>query len=113
MTTGEATGTALRRGTLEYCVLALLAGQEMYGLELARRLTADLGLATSEGTLYPILSRLRRLGRIATTWRESPKGPPRRYYTITPDGTAVLDDFRREWTTFRDRVDQVMGMGQR
>jgi len=100
--------SALRRGTLEFCVLALLAKQEMYGVELVRRLSEALAMTTSEGTMYPLLSRLRRTGRIATIWRESPTGPPRRYYTLTASGKAALAQFRDEWVAFRTRVDHIM-----
>jgi PadR family transcriptional regulator PadR len=100
--------TALRRGTIEYCVLALLSGREMYGVELVRQLSASLGMTTSEGTVYPLLSRLRRMGRVETAWRESPTGPPRRYYTLTVSGKAALMNFRNEWASFRDSVDRIM-----
>lgn len=105
--------TALRRGTLEFCVLALLAGGERYGVELVRQLGTETALTTSEGTLYPLLSRLRRVGWVATSWRESPTGPPRRYYALTRDGEAALDRFRSEWTDFRDAVDRVVGTDRR
>lgn len=100
--------TALRRGTIEYCVLALLSNREMYGVELVRQLSASLGMTTSEGTVYPLLSRLRRMGRVETAWRESPTGPPRRYYTLTVSGKAALANFRNEWASFRDSVDRIM-----
>ena len=67
----------LRRGALEYCILAMLTERELYGLEIARRLTADGVLMSSEGTLYPLLARLRRAGLVDTTWQESVEGPPR------------------------------------
>jgi PadR family transcriptional regulator, regulatory protein PadR len=102
-------GTALRRGTLEFCVLALLADGELYGVELVRRLSGVAALATSEGTLYPLLSRLRRAGWVVTTWRESPAGPPRRYYALTRDGHAALAHFKSEWVVFRDAVDRIVG----
>jgi PadR family transcriptional regulator PadR len=105
--------TALRRGTLEFCVLAFLADGERYGVELVRRLGAETALATSEGTLYPLLSRLRRSGWVATTWQESPTGPPRRYYALTPDGRAALAHFRHEWAAFRDAVDRIVGTESR
>ena len=66
----------LRRGALEYCILAMLTERELYGLEIARRLTADGVLMSSEGTLYPLLARLRRAGLVDTTWQESVEGPP-------------------------------------
>jgi len=104
-----ALSTALRRGTLEFCVLALMEDGEQYGVELVRRLGAERTLTTSEGTLYPLLARLRRAGRVETVWRESPAGPPRRYYALTPDGHAALSVFRDEWSAFRDTVDRIVG----
>lgn len=101
--------TALRRGTLEFCVLALLERGEQYSLELARRLGSDGPLTMSEGTLYPLLSRLRRTGWVSTTWQEAPSGPPRRYYSLTPSGAAALAHFRTEWAAFRDTVDHIVG----
>ncbi|MBT8225886.1 MAG: PadR family transcriptional regulator [Dactylosporangium sp.] len=101
--------TSLRRGTLEFCVLALMERGDQYGTELVRQLGAERNLAISEGTIYPLLSRLRRSGWVETTWRESPSGPPRRYYSLTPSGSSVLQHFRREWAVFRDTVDRIVG----
>lgn len=101
----------LRRGTLEYCVLALLHGGERYGLDLVRQLGQVDGMMTSEGTVYPLLGRLRREGLVAATWRESPSGPPRRYYHLTPTGEQALDAFATEWTRFRDAVDHFLDAG--
>jgi PadR family transcriptional regulator PadR len=98
----------MRRGTLQYCVLALLAEDERYGFDLVRALAEADGMVTSEGTIYPLLSRLRRDGLVETTWRESPTGPPRRYYRLTKDGRASLDGFLREWGRFRDAVDHFV-----
>jgi PadR family transcriptional regulator PadR len=103
----------LRRGTLEYCVLALLGKGTRYGVELVRDLAADPALTATEGTLYPLLSRLRRSGWVETTWQESPSGPPRRYYSLTDEGRRALDRFRHEWVAFRDAVDRVMGTDSR
>src|SRR6266496_4198168 len=88
--------TQMRRGALEYCVLALLVQEERYAPELIDALARADGLLTSEGTLYPLLSRLRRDGVVDTTWRESPSGPPRRYYRLTPAGREALDRFTHE-----------------
>src|ERR671914_280358 len=96
--------TQMRRGTLQYCVLALLATQERYGFDLVRALAEMDGMVTSEGTIYPLLSRLRRDGLVDSTWRESPPGPPRRYYRLTRSGRAALERFRSEWGRFRDAV---------
>lgn len=101
----------LRRGVLEFCVLALLRDGERYSYELVRALGDADGLVTTEGTLYPLLGRLRREGVVDTTWRESTSGPPRRYYRLTPDGQAALGGFMIEWTRFRDSVDDLLGNG--
>lgn len=104
----------MRRGVLEYCVMALLRGDERYGFDLVRELGDVDGMVISEGTIYPLLSRLRRDGLVETSWRESPSGPPRRYYRLTRKGTSGLEDFVREWTRFRDAVDTVTrGRGER
>lgn len=100
--------TNLRRGALEYCVLALLRSGESYGLDIAHALSSDGVLITSEGTLYPLLSRLRKSGLVATSWRESAAGPPRRYYKLTADGIAALAAFERTWKPFRDAVDRAL-----
>jgi PadR family transcriptional regulator, regulatory protein PadR len=104
----EAVLVNLRRGTIEYCVLAMVRDEPRYALDLARDL-ADAELLTSEGTLYPLLSRLRRDGLVTTSWVESPSGPPRRYYRTTAAGTRALAGFSGHWTAFRDAVDRVLG----
>src|SRR5262245_59319383 len=103
--------TSLRRGALEFCVLALMEKQQRYGVELVRRLKDEMVLSTSEGTIYPLLSRLRRAGWVETAWEESPVGPPRRYYALTGDGRVVLDRFRADWVAFRDSVDRLVEVG--
>lgn len=109
----EALIAQLRRGTLQFCVLALLADEERYGFDLVRALGEVDGMVTSEGTIYPLLSRLRREGLVETTWRESTSGPPRRYYRLTGEGRAALGSFTTEWKTFRDAVDHFVGGVQR
>ena len=103
--------TQLRRGTIEYCVLAVLAGSPEYAFELVRRLSEVDGLVTSEGTIYPLLSRLRRDGLVTTTWQESAAGPPRKYYRLTPAGGSALAAFTDEWSRFRDAVDHLLQPG--
>src|ERR687883_71208 len=90
----------MRKGTLQYCVLALLAEEERYGFDLVRALAEVDGMVTSEGTIYPLLSRLRRDGLVESTWRESSTGPPRRYYRLTDAGQAALAGFIQEWDRF-------------
>jgi PadR family transcriptional regulator PadR len=99
----------LRKGVLEYCVLALLEGREQYGFELVRTLGSVDGLVTSEGTIYPLLSRLKKEGHVTTEWRESDEGPPRKYYEITSHGKALLTAFRADWRQFSAAVDSLLG----
>jgi PadR family transcriptional regulator, regulatory protein PadR len=103
--------TQMRRGAIEYCVLAILREGERYGFELVRELTAADGLVTSEGTIYPLLSRLRREGLVETSWQESNQGPPRRYYRITKQGDRALESFVDQWIRFRSAVDGVLMLG--
>lgn len=104
----EAILAQMRKGILEYCVLAHLKDNPSYGLEIASTLGANRNLFSSEGTLYPLLARLRRQGWLATTWRESASGPPRRYYSLTPGGVAALDAFGATWSEFRRAVDNAL-----
>ena len=104
--------TQLRKGVLEYCVLRYLDAGPEYGLELANRLSED-GLISHGGSLYPLLSRLRKQELVDTFWQESDAGPPRRYYRQTPSGRAALRQFLPEWRAFVDKVDHLMeGMEQ-
>src|ERR671919_1044481 len=98
----------LRRGVLEYCVLALLQAEERYAFDLVRELSELDGMVISEGTIYPMLARMRRDGTVETTWRESPSGPPRRYYQLSAAGRKALAGFKEEWSKFRNAVDRVI-----
>jgi PadR family transcriptional regulator, regulatory protein PadR len=98
----------LRRGSIQYCVLALLRDEDRYGFELTRTLAQADGLVTSEGTVYPLLARLRQDGLVETSWQESSQGPPRRYYRLTPDGDEALEAFTAQWRRFRDAIDGLL-----
>jgi PadR family transcriptional regulator PadR len=98
----------MRRGAIEYCVLALLRDGPRYGFELSRALAEADSLVTSEGTVYPLLSRLRQDALVETFWEESPQGPPRRYYRLSKDGRVALNAFSVQWRRFRDAVDQIL-----
>ena len=98
----------MRRGAIEFCVLALLRDDDHYGFDIARTLSGFDGLVTTEGTIYPLLARLRQEGYVETSWHESSQGPPRRYYRLTDAGRAALDTFVVQWERFRDSVDKLM-----
>ncbi len=113
MEPGEDTNwlTQVRRGVAEHCVLALLTTGERYGFELARELGARGRIIASEGTLYPLLARLRRNGLVETSWQESNAGPPRRYNHLTKDGELALASFTKQWRVFSDAVDEILDEG--
>ena len=79
-----------RKGLLDYCVVSALAEKECYGYELVRSLVEIPGLGVTEGTVYPLLSRLRLQGLVSTRLEESREGPARKYYVLTADGRAAL-----------------------
>ncbi len=86
----------VRKGVLELCILNALAEQERYGYDLVKTLVAVPGLGVTEGTLYPLLSRLRVAGLLSTRLEESTQGPARKYYSLTKDGRkimAVMNDY--------------------
>lgn len=97
----------LRRGVADRCVLALLQHQERYGFDLAKTLSKA-NIIAGEGTIYPLLARLRRDGLVETVWRESPEGPPRRYYVLTADGETALAQFQGQWHRFKAAVDDLL-----
>ena len=100
--------TELRRGVLGPCVLALLELRPRFGLELVRDLADADGLLTSDGTVYPLLNRLRDAGLVTSQWQDAEGERARRYYFITDDGRKHLAAFRAEWTEFADTVAGVL-----
>src|SRR5438445_6257123 len=80
----------VRKGLLEFCVLSALAEKERYGYELVKTLVAIPGLGMTEGTLYPLLSRLRVQGLVSARLEESSEGPARKYYMLTREGLKIM-----------------------
>ena len=93
----------LRKGLLEYLVLAIVSSDDVYVADILERLKAT-DFATREGTLYPLLSRLRQDGLLDHEWRESAAGPPRKYYRLTPAGREQLAAFRDYWASLSDLI---------
>ncbi len=75
---------------------------------MSKELAQADSLVTSEGTVYPLLSRLRQEALVETFWEESAQGPPRRYYRLSEDGRVALDAFTVQWRRFRDSVDKII-----
>ena len=80
----------VRKGLLEMCILNALAGKERYGYDLVKTLVEIPGMGVTEGTLYPLLSRLRMQGLVSARLEESPEGPARKYYSLTKDGRRIM-----------------------
>ena len=100
--------TQLRKGMLEFCILNAIRGTSVYGYDIVRILRGIDGLVISEGTIYPILSRLKKEGFVQTTIKESSEGPPRKYYKLTEKGQEILDRMNSYWKTINIGCDSLM-----
>ncbi|TDC35126.1 PadR family transcriptional regulator [Micromonospora sp. 15K316] len=100
----------LLRGALDMCLLALLAREPAHGYELVRRMEAAGFGAISYGTIYPLLTRMRRLGLVADEQQASPTGPPRKVYALTRSGLIQLTAWQEQWTRFADTVGAVLAV---
>lgn len=96
--------TQLRKGLLELAILNALGGKALYGYEIVRRLGDVDGLVISEGTVYPILSRLRNENLVETFIEESPEGPPRKYYQLTARGRDALRRMNQHWERLHEAI---------
>ena len=96
----------LRKGLLEFLILDIVSSGEVYVAEILGRL-APTDFATHEGTLYPLLSRMRREGLLDYEWRESAAGPPRKYYALTRTGREQLEEFRSYWASLTALIDEL------
>jgi PadR family transcriptional regulator PadR len=103
----EAWDTQLRKGGLELAVLLLLSRRQMYGLELISSLT-DGGFPVSEGTIYPLMSRLSGQGLIAAEWVTGNLGHPRKYYRLTTVGAEKAGRMSRQWLEFAASMEQLI-----
>ena len=92
----ENTQVQMRKGILEYCILEIISRGEVYASNMLDELTAA-KMIVVEGTLYPLLTRLKNAGLLDYTWVESTSGPPRKYYKLTAAGTEFLEQLRLTW----------------
>ena len=92
----ENTQTQMRKGILEYCILAVISGGEIYASDIIAELKKA-KLLVVEGTLYPLLTRLKNNGLLSYNWVESTSGPPRKYYKLTPEGLVLLKQLDKTW----------------
>ena len=96
----------LRKGLLEFLVLKIVSGTTVYVADILKRLAAT-EFATQEGTLYPLLSKLRREGLVDYEWQESEAGPPRKYYRLTPAGQAQLAELDDYWARINKTISEL------
>lgn len=96
--------TQLRKGVLDYILLSYLSRRESYGYELVAEIEAVLGMTLSEGTIYPLLTRLKREGWVTTEWVEMKTGLPRKYYRLTQSGNTARHVMGQAW----DQLDTVI-----
>ena len=99
----ENTKAQMRKGVLEMCVLGLVAKEAAYPTDMINKLKSA-ELIVVEGTLYPLLSRLKKSGLVDYYWQESPAGPPRKYYQITENGETFLNDLTQSWKQLNKAV---------
>lgn len=110
-TEGDSRISQFRKGVVELAILALLHRGEAYGAEIVDELARHPGLAISSGTVYPLLSRLKKAGVIDAMWRESPVGPPRKYYRLTDFGNAEFDQMAVAWGGVSEAMDVLLEEG--
>ena len=99
----------MRKGMLEYCVLLLLKHRPSYASDIIQQLKAA-ELLVVEGTLYPLLTRLKNDGLLSYEWQESTQGPPRKYYALSPEGEKFLEGLEGAWSELSNTVDYLKNL---
>lgn len=97
----------MRKGMLEFCVLLLLSEGDAYASEIIKEMK-DAHLIVMEGTLYPLLTRMKNDGLLSYRWEESTSGPPRKYYSLAPAGAIVLDQLTISWREMNHTVNHLL-----
>src|ERR1043165_7397184 len=105
------TQAQMRKGVLEFCILSILSHKEVYPSDIIARMK-EARLIVVEGTLYPLLTRLKNAGLLTYRWVESKSGPPRKYYSLTPIGETFLEELRQTWKELVEAVDQTTNKSQ-
>lgn len=102
----ENTKAQMRKGVLEYCILSVLKDGEAYTSDILETLK-DAKMLVVEGTIYPLLTRLKNAGLLSYRWEESTGGPPRKYYDLTEDGKSFLYELNTTWSELQQAVTKV------
>jgi PadR family transcriptional regulator PadR len=102
----ENTKAQMRKGVLEYCILSILKDGEAYTSDILETLK-DAKMLVVEGTIYPLLTRLKNAGLLSYRWEESTSGPPRKYYELTETGKIFLNELNTTWSELQQAVNRV------
>lgn len=102
----ENTQSQMRKGILEYCILALTSKGEVYASDIISSLK-EAKLIVVEGTLYPLLTRLKNAGLLKYEWKESDQGPPRKYYSLTESGEVFKSELNNTWKELTSSVSKI------
>lgn len=102
----ENTQAQMRKGILEYCILLVINRQDAYVQDIISQLKASRMLVV-EGTIYPLLTRLKNTGLLSYRWEESTQGPPRKYYSITDDGKKFLAELENSWQELTTAIESL------
>ena len=102
----ENTKSQMRKGILEYCILTLISKGEVYASDIIDSLK-QAKLIVVEGTLYPLLTRLKNAGLLSYAWKESEQGPPRKYYSLTETGKLFIDELSSTWDELTNSVKKI------
>lgn len=97
----------MRKGTLEFCILAILNKKDCYASEIISTMK-DKNLIVVEGTLYPLLTRQKNAGLLSYRWEESNQGPPRKYYALTKEGKDYMKELTASWKELVDSVNSII-----
>jgi PadR family transcriptional regulator, regulatory protein PadR len=97
----------VKKGTLSYIILLILDKKEYYGYELVQEIKIHTTLEVAEGTLYPLLNRLKTEGIVESKWIEQESGIPRKYYTLTGEGRETLQEMRKIWSTLETAINKL------
>lgn len=101
----------MRKGVLELCILSILKNAEHYPTEILERMK-NAKLLVVEGTLYPLLTRLKNEGLLTYRWEESTSGPPRKYFKLTAEGEQFLNDLATGWRELNEAVERIVEQNQ-
>ena len=101
-----------RKGTLELGILLLLRARKRYGLEILEILERNSGMVITEGTLYPLMNRLKREELVVSEWVESASGHPRKYYSLSKEGKRLVEQMIEYWNTFSNTLSRLIDEGR-